>query len=76
MTPEQLEAEVLALPKDAQVTLLAKLLNQLGQTSEIDPSIATTWMNEAEKRDEAMSVDPTTGTPAEVVFQRIRDALQ
>ncbi|MBW4519883.1 MAG: hypothetical protein KME16_09330 [Scytolyngbya sp. HA4215-MV1] len=31
MTPEQLEAEVQALPKDSQVILLAKLLERLGQ---------------------------------------------
>jgi hypothetical protein len=76
MTLEQLEAEVLALPKDAQVTLLARLLERLGQNSEIDAAIAATWINEAEKRDEAMSIDLTFSIPAEVVFQRVRDALQ
>lgn len=76
MTLEQLEAEVLALPKDAQVILLARLLQRLGQNSEIDQDITDIWVEEAEKRDEAMSTDRIVGIPAEAVFQRIRASLQ
>jgi hypothetical protein len=76
MTLEQLEAEVLALPKDAQVILLARLLERLGQESEIDRETAAIWAEEAQKRDEAMNTNQITGIPAEEVFQRIRTSLQ
>lgn len=75
MSLEQLEAEVLALPKDSQVILLARLLEHLGQTNEIDREVATVWIEEAEKRDEAMNAQ-VVGIPAEEVFQRIRASLQ
>ncbi|MBW4646561.1 MAG: addiction module protein [Goleter apudmare HA4340-LM2] len=70
MTLEQLEAEVLALPKDAQVILLARLLERLGQ------EIVTSWAEEAQKRDEDINTNQITGIPAEEVFQRVRASLQ
>ncbi|MBG1264286.1 addiction module protein [Nostoc commune] len=76
MTLEQLEAEVLALPKDSQVILLARLLERLGQESEIDQEIAASWAEEAEKRDEGMNTNQITGIPAEEVFLRVRASLQ
>ncbi|NEQ25586.1 MAG: addiction module protein [Microcoleus sp. SIO2G3] len=76
MTLEQLEAEVLALPKDSQVILLARLLERLGQDNEIDQEITGSWTEEAEKRDEAMNTNQIVGIPAEEVFQRIRASLQ
>jgi hypothetical protein len=47
MTLEQLEAGVLALLKDSQVILLARLLERLGQESGIDQEIAASWAEEA-----------------------------
>lgn len=76
MTLEQLEAEVLALPKDDQVILLARLLERLGQDSEIDQEITASWAEEAEKRDETMSTDQSVGVPAEDVFKRVRASFQ
>ncbi|MEA5621381.1 addiction module protein [Nostoc sp. UHCC 0251] len=76
MTLEQLEAEVLALPKDSQVILLARLLERLGQESGIDREIAASWAEEAQKRDEDMNTNQITGIPAEEVFQRVRASLQ
>lgn len=76
MTLEQLEAQVLALPKDSQVILLARLLERLGQISEIDQEISASWTEEAEKRDEAMNRGQVAGIPAEEVFQRVRASLQ
>lgn len=76
MTLEQLEAEVLALPKDSQVILLARLLERLGQNSEIDQENTASWVEEAEKRDAAMSAGQVAGIPAEEVLQRIRASLQ
>lgn len=54
MKLEQLEAEVLALPKQSQAELLARLLEHLGQTGEIDQETASVWVEEAELRDQAM----------------------
>ncbi|MCL1463603.1 addiction module protein [Argonema galeatum] len=76
MTLEQLEAEVLALPKDSQAALLARLLAYLGQTDEIDQEIASVWVREAQLRDRAMDEDRVTGIPAEQVFQKLRESLQ
>ncbi len=41
MTLENLEAEVLLLPRDAQAILLARLLERLGQSHEIDQEVAS-----------------------------------
>ena len=76
MTLENLEAEVLSLPKDSQATLLARLLEHLGQSSEIDQEAAFFWAEEAERRDQAMDDGQTAGVPAQQVFQRIRASLQ
>ncbi|MHC5935424.1 addiction module protein [Nostoc sp.] len=76
MTLEQLEAEVLALPKDSQVILLARLLERLGQESGIDQEIAASWAEEAQKRDEDMNTNQITDIPAEELFQRVRASLQ
>jgi hypothetical protein len=40
MTRENLEAEVLALPKNSQAALLSRLLEHLGQSGEIDREVA------------------------------------
>jgi hypothetical protein len=54
MTLENLEAEVLSLPRDVQAKLLARLLEHLGQSNEIDQEIASAWVEQAELRDQAM----------------------
>jgi hypothetical protein len=76
MTLEQLEAEVLALPKNSQVILLARLLERLGQDNEIVQEITDSWAEEAQKRDEAMNTNNLIGIPAEDVFQLVRASLQ
>jgi hypothetical protein len=76
MTLENLEAEVLLLPRDSQATLLARLLERLGQSNEIDQEVASVWFEEAELRDRAMDDGQVGGIPAEQVFQRIRASLQ
>ncbi|NEP60680.1 MAG: addiction module component [Symploca sp. SIO2G7] len=70
MTLENLEAEVLALPKDSQVKLLARLLERLGQNDEIDQEVASVWIEQAELRDQSLDNDQVTGIPAEQVFRR------
>ncbi|HEY9853755.1 MAG TPA: addiction module protein [Leptolyngbyaceae cyanobacterium] len=76
MTLEQLEAQVLALPKDSQAALLAKLLAYLGQSDEIDREVASAWTQEAQLRDRAMDENRVTGIPAEQVFHKLRESLQ
>jgi hypothetical protein len=76
MTFENLEAEVLLLPKQSQVTLLARMLERLGQSDEIDQEVASVWAEEATMRDQAMDDSQVAGIPAEQVFQRIRTSLQ
>jgi hypothetical protein len=76
MKLEQLEAEILALPKDTQATLLAKLLGHLGQIGEIDQGVASIWVEEAEQRDQSITSSQVTGIHAEEVFQRLRTFLQ
>jgi Putative addiction module component len=76
MTLENLEAEVLLLPKQSQVTLLTRMLERLGQSNEIDQEVASVWVEEAEWRDQAMDNGQVAGIPAEQVFQRVRTSLQ
>jgi hypothetical protein len=76
MTLEHLEAEVLLLPKQSQVTLLARLLERLGQSSEIDRDIAAVWIEEAQLRDRSMDEGQVAEIPAEQVFERLRVSLQ
>jgi hypothetical protein len=75
MTLETLEAEVLLLPRDSQATLLARLLERLGQNDEIDQGVAAVWSEEAERRDRAMDDGKVAGIPAGQVFQQIRASL-
>jgi hypothetical protein len=76
MTLENIEAEVLLLPKQSQVTLLTRMLERLGQSNEIDREVAAVWVEEAELRDQAMDNGQVAGIPAEQVFQRVRTSLQ
>jgi hypothetical protein len=72
---EQIEAEILALPTDEQVSLLSKLLENLGKTLAIDPEVSQIWIQEAIDRDRAMDLDPTLAIPATEVFSKIRASL-
>ncbi len=76
MTLEQLEAEVLALPKESQAELLARLLRHLGQTGEIDQEAASIWVEETELRDQSVNNGQAADVPAKEVFQRVRASLQ
>jgi hypothetical protein len=76
MRLKNLEAEVLLLPKQSQAALLARMLERLGQSNEIDPEVSSVWLEEAEMRDRAMDDGKTAGIPAEQVFQRVRTSLQ
>lgn len=69
MTLENLEAEVLALPKDSQAALLSRLLEHLGR-GEIDREVASVWVKEAQRRDREMDGGEVTGIPVEQVFEK------
>ena len=70
MTIENLEAQVMALPRDSQAILLSRLLKHLGQSREIDPEVTAIWSEEAQRRDREMDSGEVIGIPAEQVFDR------
>lgn len=72
MTFENLEIEILSLPRDSQAALLARLLAHLGCSNEIDREVASIWGEEAELRDREMDNDQMIGIPADQVFQQVR----
>ncbi|HLO87871.1 MAG TPA: addiction module protein [Nostocaceae cyanobacterium] len=76
MTFEQIEAEILALPKDSLALLVARIIEHLGQVEQIDQQIADEWAEEAERRDQDMSDGNVAGIPSQEVFKRIRASLQ
>ncbi len=70
MTIENLEAQVMALPRDSQAILLSRLLKHLGQSSEIDPEVTAIWSEEAQRRDREMDSGEVIGIPTEQVFDK------
>ena len=72
MTVEQIEAEVLKLPEQAQVELLGRLMRSLADTAAMDPDVAEAWAQEAVRRDEEMESGSVAGIPAEEVFAELR----
>jgi hypothetical protein len=72
---EEIEAEILALPTEEQVSLLSKLLENLGKTLAIDPEVSQIWIQEAIDRDRAMDFDPKLSIPATEVFSKIRASV-
>jgi putative addiction module component (TIGR02574 family) len=75
MTLENLESEILSLPKNSQAALLSKLLEHLAQNNDIDQEITSAWADEAERRDQAMEGGQVSGVPADQVFQKVRASL-
>ncbi len=72
MTFEQIEAEVLKLPEQAQEELLGRLMRSLADTSAMDPNVAEAWAQEAVRRDEEMASGSVAGMPAAEVFEELR----
>jgi len=72
MTVEQIEAEVLKLPEQAQAELLGRLMHSLADTAAIDPDASEAWAQEAIHRDEEMESGSVAGIPAEGVFSELR----
>jgi putative addiction module component (TIGR02574 family) len=72
MTVEQIEAEVLKLPEQAQAELLGRLMRSLADTAAMDPDVAEAWAQEAVRRDAEMESGSVAGIPAEEVFAELR----
>ncbi len=72
MTLEQIEADVLKLPEQAQEELLGWLRRSLADTSAMDPNVAEAWAQEAVRRDEEMASGSVAGIPAAEVFEELR----
>jgi putative addiction module component (TIGR02574 family) len=72
MTVEQIEAEVLKLPEQAQAELLGRLMRSLADTLVIAPDVAEAWAQEAVRRDEEMESGSVVGIPAAEVFAELR----
>jgi len=72
MTLEQIEAEVLKLPEQAQEELLGRLRRSLANTLAMDPNVGEAWMQEAVRRDEEMASGSVAGIPAAEVFEELR----
>ena len=72
MTVEQIEAEVLKLPEQAQAELLGRLMRSLADTSAMDPDVAEAWAQEVIRRDAEMESGSVAGIPAEEVFEELR----
>ncbi len=72
MTLEQIEAEVLKLPEQAQEELLGRLMRSLANTLAMDPNVAEAWAQEAVRRDEEMASGSVAGIPAAEVFEELR----
>lgn len=68
MTIENLEAEILALPKDSQAALLSRLLKNLGQSSKIDLEVTDIGSEETQRRE--MDSGELTGILAEQAFDK------
>jgi hypothetical protein len=68
---EQIEAEALELPEQARAKLVERLLRSFPVTAGMDAAVADEWLDEAERRDEAMDRGAESGAPAQEVLRRI-----
>lgn len=67
------EAAVLALPRDARVHLVLKLLDSIEQRPLTDPTrFERAWLEEANRRYEAYVRGEEEAIPAEQVFAELR----
>jgi len=76
-TLAQLEDEVLSLPEESRAQLMERLLTSFREEQgSTDAEIARAWIEEAERRDQAMSSGRELGIPAEEVFRKLRSSLR
>ena len=70
MTLKQIEAEAVKLPEASRTKLLIRLMKNLEKSIENDDA-ASTWTEEAVRRDRAMDADASQIVSAEEVLQKI-----
>lgn len=68
-----LESEVLKLAPKDRARLAQRLLESLDTLSE--PEIEALWLDEAERRDQALDADPSRAIPADEVLREARSRL-
>ena len=68
-----LEFEVLKLSPKDRARLAQRLLESLDTLSE--PEIESLWLEEAERRDQALDADPSRAIPADEVLREARSRL-
>lgn len=73
MTLIDLESEVLKLAPKDRARIAQKLLASLEALSE--PEIESLWLDEAERRDQALDEDPSRAIPAAEVMREARARL-
>ena len=71
MSIEQLTQEALSLPKDLRLQLVEKLLDSL----EVDESIQSEWLVEAEKRRNEIRNGLVQPIPGEEALAKVRQIL-
>ena len=74
MTQTEVIAEALKLDTRSRAELAKRLLESLEKLSETE--IEALWIEEAERRDEAMDRGDLPAIPAEEVFAKIRARVQ
>ena len=74
MSLDDLEAEALKLDSKSRARLAGKLLDSLEDLSEAENE--QVWIEEAQRRDAQMDVDPDSGLPADGVFREARSRVK
>lgn len=74
---DQLAQAVLRLPDAARAELATRLLESLDAADAVESpeAVAAAWETELDRREEALSSDPSLGIPAEEAFGRIEKEL-
>jgi len=76
MSLDQIEAAALALPEESRAQLVGALLLSFEKASRGGDEVAQVWLEEAERRDEAMERSGDQGIPADDVFRRLGPPLK
>jgi putative addiction module component (TIGR02574 family) len=77
MTPKQIEAAAIKLPKRDRARLAKKLLDSIPmKPDERDRDVMAAWMAEVELRIDEFESGKVTGIPADKVFKRVRASLR
>ena len=76
MSLDQIEAAALALPEESRAQLVGALLLSFEKANQGDDEVTQVWLEEAQRRDEAMERSGDQGIAAEDVFRRLGPSLK